>query len=104
MKELTKEDKLKILNEWFSNIRATDDTLSKISDVFRCGGCGCLEEFEKLQEAYTKSIEAILGDGGGWLMWYWLDNKMGTNHYLTTTVNGERVSVKSLEDLLKVMS
>ncbi len=34
-----------------------------------------------LFQSYTESIAEQLGDLGGWMEWYWCENKMGKNRF-----------------------
>ena len=57
----------------------------------------------RLWEAHTEAVSRAVGDQSEWLSWFDLENEMGSKGH-EVEVNGEKRSVKTLADLVWVIT
>jgi hypothetical protein len=70
---------IEILEKWKDAINETDHEIERFRNFFGVVECDLIDVFEKLQCKYTHAIAKQIGDTDAhWLLWFWLDNGMGT--------------------------
>lgn len=93
----------KILENWAETIKNTDKQIEKIQGVFNFVESDLTDSVYKLQCEYTKAVAKQVGDfEAHWLMWYWLDNGMGSKE-MCAGYDGDISPVtglNALEDLI----
>lgn len=99
----TKPDKKTLLVEWLDQHNATHSTYQQMKDLFDCNPeCKAVSSMSTLFDKYTKLVSEKVGDKGEWLEWYLWDNEAGKRGS-EVTINGKKIKVKNLDDLLKVI-
>lgn len=98
------EEKRKIIEEWAS-LQA--DLRTQYEDFYRLTHA-CVESplwapVFRLWEAYTAEVSRRIGDQCEWLSWFELENEMGAKGH-EVTVNGKGRNVRTLDDLLWVIT
>jgi len=94
----------KHLSKWEQNVELTDERMSAMFDALKLQPESPLYAMVwELQDAYTKTMSALVGDFDGWLSWYRLDNNMGVNRYSAAPFRGKLRKIKNVRDLAKLV-
>ena len=94
-----KSDTLQILNDWhyqYDRITELMDGMTKAIGVLPEGLFS--ETVWGLFDSYTKAISDLVGDKGGWLNWYYLENNMGAKG-MNAGYDGKTKPIKNKLDL-----
>lgn len=96
------EKTTRMLKEWQLNIERAEAHIAKLSDLFGNDSESPLINFlDEMVSVQTRYLAEILGDGTEWLFWYAHENCMGTSRLDVVLFGGEKLEVKSLEDLAR---
>ena len=100
---MTTAEKLAILTEWQTNMKAAEADIERIIDPLKCAPESALYAIPwNLMDCYTKAVSQLVGDQDEWLAWYWSDNEWGTKKR-EAMIGGKFRQIKNLRDLLRVI-
>jgi hypothetical protein len=95
------------LYEWEKNIRACDEVMQRIMNLY--GGdyeSPAIMPYSRMITAYTKAISEIVGDKGMWLEYYHYDCDLGKSPLEVSFMEGEElvnIQLDSVEKLARVL-
>jgi hypothetical protein len=101
---MTQDEKLAALQRWHDAITASDahlDALDNLVGLMPEGGLRTAVQVA--QDALTDATCELVGDDGGWLDWYRLENAMGASGHIASPRRGESKPIITLADLLWVI-
>lgn len=79
----SREDTIVLLREWQKHHTAVEKMMDGIKATIGLDPNGPLfDTVWKLFDAYTNTLSVELGDLGGWLQWYQMENDMGANGHV----------------------
>lgn len=78
---MTRIEKLNLLAEWQAHTEASNRLIEPITEALGLSVESPIHlAVWNLQEAYTKAVGKLVGDGGEWLGWYANENDFGRKH------------------------
>jgi len=95
---MDRNEKLKLLREWETKVKAFRQNIGVMSTVLKEEAIAPLYE---LETEYTKAIAALVGDEEGWLDWFSNENDFGDESLPAISKCGRNIKVRSIEDLLE---
>jgi len=103
MTPLEVERRLKVWREHIVAVEAAYDALYALTKA--SPESSLCAPSSALSNAYTEAVAEIVGDSKEWLIWWWLEARMGKHRLLTDSVQvrGLRVKVGSLRALARVI-
>lgn len=102
---MTKKEKMKLLNEWYTQFTIIDSAWTSLEKSFRgldaesMIGMALWGTFGE----YSKLVSLLVGDESEWLSWYCWDNDMGEKGFKAGK-KGRLRSIKTIEDLCWLIS
>lgn len=100
---MTNAEKLNLLIEWRARMEAADNLIDPITEVLGLSVESPIHQAVwSLQDAYTKAVGKLVGDGGDWLDWYAHENDFGRKHMEAGPKDATR-HISTLADLVWVM-
>lgn len=95
---MTRQQKLKMLEEWKKAITGCDTVMEKLSELI--GADGELgRSMYAMQATYTRAISLIVGDTEMWLEWFACENDMGANKLAA----GQAKPCRPITDLIELL-
>ena len=94
------------ITRWQEVIQALEAQIEKLSEVIGpiYFDTPLFEAVSKLCDAYTHQLADAIGDDGEFLQWHRFENEFGARgHECLHNVTGERIHVKTPEDLARVI-
>jgi hypothetical protein len=98
---MTPEQKLELLDQWEIRMKEIGSHFERVKNLLGLEPeSKTLSLVDELQTEYTKLVAEKVGDDGEWLLWHWLENKMGENVFDAEFKDGEKIQVETMVDLL----
>ena len=100
---MTQDEKIALLAEWQASIEASNRRIKPIAEALGLAVESPIHQAVwGLQNAYTKAVGRLVGDGGDWLGWYASENDFGRKH-MEAGPNAATRHISTLADLVWVM-
>ena len=56
-----------------------------------------------VQSAYVDAVARLVGDKGGWVLWWVIETEFGAKKHLTAEIDGKKVKSRSPRDIAKII-
>lgn len=100
---MNKFEKIEILMKWENTIKESEATFDPMLEIMGLHPDGALCELVgRLQSELTEATSLAVGDTGGWLAWYWLENDMG-NKGMEAGHDGNLKKIRFVDELLELI-
>lgn len=98
------ESTMQMLKEWQSSIEKTEAHIIRIGELFGSDSDSpIVNHLDEMIGTLTRYVAKAVGDGSEWLSWYSHENGMGDAGMEVVLFGGDRLPVKSLEDLVRCL-